>query len=311
MKQLGTSLHFHAQCFDGVVSAVIARAYLTEREEWPDPTLIPVTYAVQQDWLKTAFGPRTAVIDFLFHPEARFWADHHETAFVGPRPQRMEPLWFYDPKAGSCAGLLGRVLSERKFDTQRFSELIAWAERIDAARYASPEEAVFARAPALLVNASLTAASPDDCIELVRFLEAGSLSEAARLPSVSARARLVQHQVEAGLALVQRAIRSQDGVATFIVDAPPDTVVHRYAPYLYAPNARYSIGLIRSPDRIRLSAMRNPWREFQSIHLGSLLARFGGGGHERVGSATFGPSDAQRAMQALEEVQKAIVAQSP
>jgi len=158
----GTTLHFHMQCFDGVVSAVIARAYLTQREGWPEPTLVPVTYTVQQDWLKRAFGPRTAIVDFLFHPEASFWADHHETAFLGGPPQRMEPLWFYDPRAGSCAGLLARVLPERGFDPQRFSELISWSERIDAARYASPEEAIFPRSPALVVNASLTDATPSN-----------------------------------------------------------------------------------------------------------------------------------------------------
>src|SRR5258706_442483 len=129
----GATLHFHMQCFDGVVSAVIARAYLTGPERWPEPTLIPVTYTVQQDWLKRAFGPRTAIVDFLFHPEATFWVDHHETAFVGAPPQRMEPLWFYDAKADSCAGLLARVLPERGFDPQRFSELISWSERIAAA----------------------------------------------------------------------------------------------------------------------------------------------------------------------------------
>jgi len=306
----GATLHFHMQCFDGVVSAVIARAYLTGRERWPEPTLIPVTYTVQQDWLKRAFGPRTAIVDFLFHPEATFWVDHHETAFVGAPPQRMEPLWFYDAKADSCAGLLARVLPERGFDPQRFSELISWSERIDAARYASPEEAIFPWSPALVVNASLTAASAEDCIELVRFLSGGSLAEAARLDSVSARARELQRRVEAGLTLVQRAIRLEQGVAEFVVDAPDDAVVHRYAPYLFAREARYSVGLIRSPDRIRLSVMRNPWREFQSIHLGRLCARFGGGGHERVGSATFPPTDSRWAMEAMEQVRKAVVAHS-
>src|SRR4051812_35664642 len=98
----GATLYFHTQCFDGVGSAVIARTYLTGCEGWEDPALQPLAYTVQQDWLRRGFGPRTAIVDFLFHPEASFWADHHETAFLAAPPQEMQRLWFYDPTAGSC-----------------------------------------------------------------------------------------------------------------------------------------------------------------------------------------------------------------
>ncbi len=310
MDPADTSLYFHAQCFDGVASAVISKAYLVERLGWQDPVLVPVSYGVQNEWLKLPFGPRTAVVDFLFHPEARFWADHHETTFLAAPPQHLDPLWFYDPKADSCAGMLARALPERGFYPTRFSHLTAWAEKIDAALYTSPEEAVFPRAAALLVNVSLIDASPDDCSALVRFLGNGSLEEAARLPSVSTRASAQMRRVEAGLAVVREAIRVDDGIAVFAVDVSADIVVHRYAPYLFAPQARYSAGLIRMPDRIRLTVMRNPWLEFESVHLGRLCARFGGGGHQRVGAATFPPTEFRRAMQAFAEVQKAMRAQS-
>ncbi|PYT29339.1 MAG: hypothetical protein DMG57_11975 [Acidobacteria bacterium] len=61
-------------------------------------------------------------------------------------------------------------------------------------------------------------------------------------------------------------------------------MISRYAPYYFAPNARYSIAVVHSPDSIRITAMRNPWRKFRSIALGRAFAKFGGGGHERVGA---------------------------
>ncbi len=69
-------------------------------------------------------------------------------------------------------------------------------------------------------------------------------------------------------------------------DARPkrDQVISRYAPYYFQPEARYSITVVRSEGVIRITAMRNPWRKFRSIPLGRAFAKFGGGGHERVGA---------------------------
>jgi nanoRNase/pAp phosphatase (c-di-AMP/oligoRNAs hydrolase) len=33
--------------------------------------------------------------------------------------------------------------------------------------------------------------------------------------------------------------------------------------------------------------MRNPWLNFESFHLGEFMRRFGGGGHQRVGSVVL------------------------
>jgi nanoRNase/pAp phosphatase (c-di-AMP/oligoRNAs hydrolase) len=40
--------------------------------------------------------------------------------------------------------------------------------------------------------------------------------------------------------------------------------------------------------------MRNPWRNFRSIPLGKTFAKFGGGGHERVGALQLPPSRRNR-----------------
>jgi nanoRNase/pAp phosphatase (c-di-AMP/oligoRNAs hydrolase) len=60
--------------------------------------------------------------------------------------------------------------------------------------------------------------------------------------------------------------------------------ISRYAPYVFFPEARYAAGIVRSNGGAKITAMRNPWRDFPSVKLGRILARFGGGGHERVGS---------------------------
>jgi hypothetical protein len=61
-------------------------------------------------------------------------------------------------------------------------------------------------------------------------------------------------------------------------------VISRYAPYLAYPNARYSIGILPYRNGAKITAMRNPWRRFESRPLGQIFRRYGGGGHQRVAS---------------------------
>jgi hypothetical protein len=77
----------------------------------------------------------------------------------------------------------------------------------------------------------------------------------------------------------------------FDVDSS-DVLINRYAPYLFFPKARYSLGMVRTTDGIKITAMRNPWLQFPSVYLGKIFERFGGGGHRRVGSLLLKGSDA-------------------
>jgi hypothetical protein len=105
-------------------------------------------------------------------------------------------------------------------------------------------------------------------------LVAGRCSSTTRAPS----------RLEAGIERLRRGARLEhDGLVIFDVDAS-EVSVSRYAPYLLFPNARYSAGIVRSKDGAKVTAMRNPWIEFDSVPLGPICAQLGGGGHHRVGS---------------------------
>lgn len=66
------------------------------------------------------------------------------------------------------------------------------------------------------------------------------------------------------------------------------------------------MGIIRYADGARVTAMRNPWREFKSVPLGKIFSRMGGGGHARVGSVILPASHAGEAPTVLNEVVDAI-----
>jgi hypothetical protein len=302
-------LYFHSPCFDGIASSVLTLDFLETDRNWTFAELRAVNYDRRIDWLSERRRKPFAVVDFLYHPDADFWADHHQTSFLTPAlRQRFEQqnnrYHIYSSKSGSCAKLLWRSLALR-FNHQngRFKELVKWADKIDAARYSSVEEAIIGPDPALNINRSLVIAKdPDYPAWLVTQLRKHTLDEVGQLPEVLGKSEMAKTLIEAGLDRLSQTVRL-DGtdIAVFDVDSS-DVLINRYSPYRFFPKARYSLGIVRMPDGVKITAMRNPWLEFPSVYLGKVFERFGGGGHRRVGSLLLrgsAASDAQSVMKRL------------
>jgi len=270
---------------------VLTWDFLETREGWGQVTLHPVNYHLGDGWLASSLEEPSAVVDFLYHPQAAFWADHHLTTFLTTQARedfesRQGPALVYDPSAGSCAGLLWRHLAAGfGYRNPRYEQLVAWAEKTDAARYDSVEEAILPSSPALRISAGLALDGREEyCEGLVGALRRMTLEEVANLPEVRRRYEEVQALTRAGLARFQLGSRSEeDEIVVFDVDSK-GVIINRYAPYYFFPDARYSAGIVRWEDGVKITAMRNPWREFESVPIGRICEKLGGGGHRRVGS---------------------------
>jgi hypothetical protein len=194
------------------------------------------------------------------------------------------------------------------FKNPRYDEMVEWADRIDSARYASVEEAVLGDAPALQIRASLAAGKGRALSkQLVDRLRTSTLEQVAGLPMVRKRAGKVQRKIAAGLDRFAQAAEVHDGdIVVFDVTTPKNDMISRYAPYYFFPEARYSVGIERSPKSAKITAMRNPWREFPSVDLGKIFDGFGGGGHQRVGAVILAGIRAQEAGSILAEITRQI-----
>lgn len=286
------TVHFHAPCFDGVVSAVIAWHYLESRSStWKRPHLEPVGYDERGSWLSRPLRAPSAVVDFLYHPEAQFWADHHATSFLDERARQSYKVrkeqerdtLLYDPEAPSCAALLMQELRPH-IDSPHLEELAAWASKTDSATYDSVEEALFGDAPALRVHKSLAMAGGSFCVRLVQLLHSRPLEEVARLNPVQRRAAKVLERNRKAVDHIRgRVSVTAEGVAMLSVDLS-DSPYNRYAPFYQEPSARYLVALIKGGRQDKVNVMRNPWLDFPTPHLGRICERHGGGGHQRVGS---------------------------
>ena len=290
-------LYFHSPCFDGIVSGVLAWDFLETQQNWSIEEFHAVNYQSKSEWLSTKLGPNAAVLDFLYHPDARFWADHHSTTFLTDGAKRdfenRRSRWLmYDKRSGSCALLLWKhFLTSFGYRNQRYQNLVEWADRIDSARYVSVEQAIFGMEPALQINLSLAGEDGSEyCINLLELLKYKTLEYVAALPEVRERSGHAESLIREGMRRFVKDSRLEpDGIVVYVVDST-NVIISRYAPYYVFPNARYSVGLVVSPDGASIRAMRNPWLEFPSLPLGEIFSRFGGGGHQRVGALIF-PSE--------------------
>jgi len=286
------TLYLHFPCFDGIVSGVLTALFLEKSRGWKFKAIQPVNYSLQKGWLNTPLPQRSAVVDFLFHPQAGFWADHHPTTFLndGGRAkfeQNPHRSWIYDRSSGSCAALLWRTVGKVFEADQRLKEMVDWAQKIDSASYDSVEEALSSNHAALVLNGSLAInADQEYCEFLVTQLQRASLQEIVQTDDVQKRFRRARELGELGLDRVCQSVRLEGDVAVF--EASSDGVLmNRYAPYCFYPKALYSIGITHSKHSTVVTAMRNPWLNFESLHLGEFMRPFGGGGHQRVGSVVL------------------------
>jgi hypothetical protein len=308
------TLYVHFPCFDGVISGVVATLALERSRRWKFKTILPVNYDLQRDWLSASLPRHTAVVDFLFHPQAEFWVDHHPTSFLTPElqtrfEQRKDANWIYDRSSGSCASLLWRTVAHSLHGDQRLEEMVHWAEKIDSAAYTSVEEAFSTAHPALVLSKSLAVKSDAEyCRFLITTLRAASLEEAIRLPEVQTRFVCAQERSAAGLERARQETRLIGDVAVLEVEND-GVMISRYSPYYFYPQARYSIMTSRSTHGTKITAMRNPWLDFESIELGRFMRQFGGGGHQRVGSVVLPEGEEDKAPQIVAQLLKEMTSQ--
>jgi c-di-AMP phosphodiesterase-like protein len=134
-------------------------------------------------------------------------------------------------------------------------------------------------------------------------MRAHDLGYVAGLREVTQREKQARSTLQRGLKKAKAATRMEQGdIVVMDVRKSHNQMISRYAPYHVAPHARYSIGIVRSPDSIGITAMRNPWRNFKSVALGRVLEKFGGGGHQRVGAVRLSPDQGKLVKSVVESL---------
>ncbi|RYE94071.1 MAG: hypothetical protein EOO75_02915 [Myxococcales bacterium] len=311
----------HGHCFDGLASAVIFTQLYRELHPGTDATFSyracdygPGDSAVPGAWLD---GDDNAILDFRYTalPTLTWYFDHHATAFRDEADQEHygrlpEGQHFYDAAYSSCTRLIADVgRAQLGARLAGLDDLIGWADRIDAARFASAEEAVRRQAPALHLMTVLEHHGDAGALaELVPRLLREPLDEVAGSAWVRERREPLEAQRLASLDRL-RAVAEQRGAVAFCdLSGETSEVSEKFGLYWLFPRACYSVALVRNGHgKLKVSVGYNPWSGItRAHHIGEICRRHGGGGHPVVGAINLGARELERAQAICADILKEL-----
>jgi hypothetical protein len=307
-------LCFHDRCFDGTASAALFYRFYRERfNAAAEFAFSGMTHRASQPWEPGLFdGDENVIVDFKYSnsPKVSWWFDHHQSAFLTPADAaqfREHPgkNMFYQPDYKSCTKLIADVAREKfGFDTAPLADLIYWGDIIDGAQFPTPQFATSVADPATQLALVIEAAQDDGIpAKLIPDLAYLPLSEMVKLPLVVKYLGPLLEQHRKSIEILRERCESKEGVVFFDISDLDLEGYNKFIPYLLYPEAIYTVSVLTTPSRAKVSLGTNPWNQASATqNLASLAEKFGGGGHPRVSAISFEPGDLARAKQVAAEL---------
>lgn len=306
-------IYYHRD-FDGMASAAILTDALIQTQGYSDIPCEGINFDRTLDWQNFAYGEEFAVVDFHYHPRAKYWFDHHPTTFLEESQKenyRDTKYHFFDPQSPSCPPIITKHAQKHwgYNPPEHFTELIHWSDIIDSAGFDSAEQALFGEEDAIVISRALTC-SPnynfyDNIVEMMRKL---SLEEISQQKSIQkCYKRSCKNRDNALENFNENILSENDNI--LLADLRSKKIRRdRFAPFFLHKNISFAVTLLptRAGDHITVSS--NPWnRPSTNIHLGNLMKKYGGGGHAYVGGCN--PPNSHKAMRWAREIYSYLLEQ--
>ncbi len=305
---------YHDHCFDGAASAAFFSRFL-EGKYYPDAEFFytGMAHKASQLFEDSLFdGDENAIVDFKYSPNPKltWWFDHHQSAFLSPEDaehfrQDHSGKKLYDPNFRSCTKFICTVARDKfGFEACDLKELVKWADIIDGAQYASAQEAVELRAPAMKLTLVIEGSQGSETVQkIIRWMRHLKLEEIVAQPEIQ----------ELYIPLYQRHLRSIDiirdnavnsgGVVFFDLIGYELEGYNKFIPYYLFPDSTYTVSVSTSTFRTKVSVGSNPWVTEPLRHnLATICERYGGGGHAKVGAISFEVGQVEQARAAAAEI---------
>jgi oligoribonuclease NrnB/cAMP/cGMP phosphodiesterase (DHH superfamily) len=302
---------FHDRCFDGAASAAVFYRFFRERiQPRSEFYFTGMMHQARQVFEDSLFdGDENAIVDFKYSSSRRvtWWFDHHQSAFLTPADaqnfkQDSTGHKFYDPDYKSCTKLIADVTSAKfGFDVRPLADLIHWGDIIDGAQYPTPESAVALSEPATQLALVIESAPEDGLVSrIIPYMAEAPLAEIIRLPLVARHLEPLIERHRRSIDIMRERIDVRGGVIYFDISDLDIEGYNKFIPYMLHPEARYTVSVLKSPSRSKVSLGWNP--DAAEDNLASLAEKYGGGGHPRVAAISLDPRDLERARQVAKEI---------
>jgi hypothetical protein len=291
----------HGHCFDGLASAVLFTRLLREVEgrrpleiEYRTCGYGP-TQRPDMDRLFT--GEQNALLDYRFLPHERltWYFDHHRTAFAteGDRTrfeQGDAGRYHFDAAYGSCTKLVADVAREHfGVSDPALEPLVRWADVVDSAAFASPEQAISRTDPIMQLVSVIEHHGEDRFLaRYAPMLLERPLEEVARSGDVRRRFKPLGDRHDHFVDRVRAQGRTMGRVVFVdLTDAVLDSI-GKFVTYALYPQSVYSVVVALLKNGAKVSVGYNPWSgQALDTDISAICARHGGGGHPVVGAVQF------------------------
>jgi hypothetical protein len=296
-------LYFHKD-FDGICGTALFSAFLqiatifklTDHENF---VYHPVDYDIKDKWLELKLLQENAALDFPYHPEAGWWFDHHDSAFLKSnlkRKYKHTQSQFWDTSFHSCPSLIKYHFQKswslfaniEALDQliKKNSQWIEWSDIIDGARYHSPNEPVELKHPCLEINATLSIdSSLGYLVYLIEHIKTSTPGEVARLDPVKTKLQVYQERQERVMAKFKVLLEVYRQEIAYFNLTGTGIPFNRYLAYYFYPDLSYTIGIYeKKRQAFVISVGKNPWKQFPAKNIGKTCMRYGGGGRKEVGA---------------------------
>jgi hypothetical protein len=304
-------IYFHND-FDGRASAAVMLAFLRSRGD-DIGKYVAMTYGKTDGWFSDDFfkkGNPAIVVDFMYHPGAAWWFDHHASTFKKTEWQKgfkSDKQHRLKPEYASCCGLVYASL-KRDFGwkpPKHFVSFIKTADLIDGAGYRSARQTIEMKEIGLQMNAfvealSHTAAEDKLVIGLMSQL---TLEEVVKHPTIAKKIAQLKKKVKKSLAFQKKNMQVFKRSTFVDLAGDPLNGLLRFAPYSFYPKTNFSIRMRPKGKLWYLGVAANPWNRAKGkldIDLGALMRAYRGGGHKGIGATEF-PTRA-KALEAAKEI---------
>jgi hypothetical protein len=257
-------------------------------------------------------GDENAIVDFKYSPSPKitWWFDHHQSAFLTPEDAEHyrkgdKTQKFYDPDFKSCTKFLVHVAQEKYgFDPRPVQELVHWADVIDGAQFATPEEAVEMAAPAMKLTMAIESTNDAEFLpRLIPTLVEEPLARVIEEPFVAPLIGPLLERHRRSIDILRQRSECKQGTIYFDITDHDLEGYNKFIPYYLHPESVYSVGLSSSSFRVKVAVGSNPWTKHKNmVNLAKICERYGGGGHARVGAISFPPNEANEARRAAADI---------
>lgn len=284
-------LYFHDD-FDGVASGAVMLNFLQSRGS-DIISFTPITYspALKKKWANFGFKQPFIIVDFLYHPRASWWFDHHLTTFINKKWQcefANRGTHRFNPNAKSSCGMLLSFLRKKfKYRTPAFVlNLAKWADIIDSASFASARQAVEIAKRNQPVGLALFLNEAEHrpyYKKIIEQLATKPLSQVVGLPYIQRWLEKRNHRMKV-IMKVFKNIAILKGKVLFVDNTKTKLATSRFLGYFLYPKISYVAGFKSVSGGYHLGVGKNPWlKTGRKVDIGRLLKKYGGGGHKDVG----------------------------